>query len=181
MSPPRRALLAILTLLAAACASTPPPPPPPPAWSDATRAEAERLVEALRATAPAGDALVVRLAFGADADLDLYVTDPSLETVYYANTPAVSGGALLADRRCDGPPGDGAAAEAGVRIETVRFERPPPGRYRIGIDFPHRCDGGPDEVPFAVSVDHPALHEGKRGMARWLDFTVIFHEFSIGE
>lgn len=177
MSPPRRALLAILPLLAAACASTPPPPPPPPAWSDASRAEAARLAEALRATEPAGDALVVRLAFGAGADLDLYVTDPTLETVYYANTPAVSGGALLSDRRCDGPRGD--AAE--VRIETVRFERPPPGRYRIGIDFPHRCDGGPDEVPFAVSVDHPALHEEERGMARWLDFSVVFHEFSLGD
>ena len=94
------------------CASTPEEPPDLPPRA-----------------APAG-ALRVELAFGQDADLDLYVTDPLQETVYFANTPSQQGGVLLDDRRCDSPP---------PRIETVVFEHPPPGRYRVGVDYPRRC------------------------------------------
>ena len=49
--------------------------------------------------------LRVELVFSDDADLDLYVTGPDLETVYFANTPTRAGGALERDLRCDGEPG----------------------------------------------------------------------------
>ena len=45
--------------------------------------------------------LSVQLAFEADTDLDLYVTGPLLETVYFANLASKSGGELSADVRCD--------------------------------------------------------------------------------
>ena len=89
-----------------ACASGPPTAPPPPEWS-AQRVEAvEQLEGVLAEEAPALTAgmLLLRLAFGAEADLDLYVTDPQLETLYYANTPVRSGGELLEDQRCDATP-----------------------------------------------------------------------------
>ncbi len=167
-----RAAFAALLLLA--CASTPPPPPPPPDWTDARRAAASVLADHLRAEPPAqASALVVRLAFSTEVDLDLYVTDPRLETVYYANTPSKTGGALETDRRCTD------AAEEPVRVETVRFESPPGGRYRVGVDYPHRCDGADDVVAFALSIEANGERNLHSGLARWLDFTTIVTEFDV--
>jgi len=90
---------------------------------------------------PAGS-LVVRLAFDTSADLDLYVTGPHAETVYFANSPSKLGGRLEADLRCDAP---------GPRIETVVFPAAPPGPYRVGVDFPERC-AGRGAAEFAVEV-----------------------------
>lgn len=91
-----------------------------------------------------GGALVVQLAFDAGADLDLYVTDPLQETVYFANTPSRSGGFLDRDRTCN---------DAAPRVETIVFERPPPGRYRIGVEHPQPCGAGL-AAPFAVRALH---------------------------
>jgi hypothetical protein len=96
-------------------------------------------------------ALVVQLAFGAGADLDLYVTDPLQETVYFANTPSRSGGFLDRDRTC---------SDAAPRVETIVFERPPPGRYRIGVEHPQSCGTGTD-APFAVRA-----RRGEQGFER---------------
>lgn len=82
----------------------------------------------------------MQLAFDAGADLDLYVTDPLLETVYFANTPSRSGGALDRDRTCK---------DAAPRVETIVFERPLPGRYRIGVENAEPC-GAASSAPFAV-------------------------------
>src|SRR4029453_11922130 len=108
-----RTIATLAALLGLACASALPKPAPPPTWTEALSARAAAL-EAKLATAPraAGGELVVRLAFEPGADLDLSVSDPRDETIYYANTPARSGGALDADQRC--------GAEPAERIETVR-------------------------------------------------------------
>jgi hypothetical protein len=99
-------------------------------------------------------ALQVTLTFGEAADLDLYVTDPLQETVYYANSPSRSGGVLESDRRCDA---------LAPRVEVVRFEWPPAGRYRVGVDYPERCRAARDSMPFLVVVDaHGQRHE-RRG------------------
>ena len=39
----------------------------------------------------AGSGVTVQLAFGEEADLDLYVTDPLLETVYFARHESRTG------------------------------------------------------------------------------------------
>jgi hypothetical protein len=134
-----RALLAAACLGLAACAAT--------QASDTAvpDAEADALTRALAASPPElpPGAVVVRLAFGAAADLDLYVTDPLEEAVYFGNTPARSGGRLLADLRCDAP---------APRVETIVFDPAPSGRYRVGVDFPERCDGGRGDVAFAVET-----------------------------
>ena len=111
--------LAAAALLAAGCSALGPEPPGP--GSDAFWA---------RAPEPPAGQLVVRLAFGASADLDLYVTGPRAETVYFANSPSKLGGRLRADLRCDAP---------APRIETVVFPIAPAGLYRVGVDFPERC------------------------------------------
>jgi hypothetical protein len=155
-------IAALAGALALACAggpAKPPSPPPAPEWSAALSARADALEAALHA-APlaAADELVVRLAFEPSADLDLYVTDPLDETVYYANTPARSGGALDADRRC---------AATGDSLETVRFAAPPAGRYRVGVDFQHRCADGERVAPWVIAIDAHGERRLLRGLATW--------------
>lgn len=140
-----RSLLAFA--LGLSCAGAPP-----------TEREAERLrelLEAALAEESADPALRVLLAFGPGADLDLYVTDPLQETVYFANSPSAAGGRLEADLHCGSePPGD--------RIERVRFAEPPGGSYRVGIDYPRSC-GRARTAAFALAVvrgEQIAIHTG---------------------
>jgi hypothetical protein len=169
----RHTIAALAPLLAFACASgppKPPPPTPPPAWTAALSARADALEARLAAAerAAAGE-IVVRLAFEPGADLDLYVSDPLEETVYYANTPVRSGGALDADRRCP-EPGDG--------IETVRYAAPLAGRYRVGVDFQQRCESDARVAPFALSIDANGERRILRGLASWNVFASRVDEFS---
>ena len=96
------------------------------------RARLERLRAAAAESTPleGADGLLVLLAFDEAADLDLFVTDPMQESVYFANSPTRSGGRLIDDRRCDDP---------SPRVEKVGYSRPVSGRYRVGVDFHRRC------------------------------------------
>jgi len=152
----RAAPCALAALAALAVACTVRGAPPPEAWRDRADALRAALAAAPSAASSPTD-LVVRLAFGAGADLDLYVTGPREETVYFANTPSRIGGHLEADLRCDAP---------APRIETVVFPDAPAGRYRVGVDFPARCDARRDGVPFVVTVR--SAH-GTREQAGWLE------------
>ncbi len=107
------------------------------------------------ADAPAEGAVRVRLAFGEAVDLDLFVSDPLQETVYFANARSRSGGRLLADRRC---------GMQAPRIETVEWSSPPPGRYRVGIDFPRRCEGSTRVAVYALAVERGGRRTIHRGM-----------------
>jgi hypothetical protein len=152
-----------------ACASEPPEPRPAPTW-DAARQRAAAALEAALAATPAasGDELVVRLAFAGDADLDLWVSDPLDETVYFGNTPVRSGGALDRDLRCDDAP---------PRVETVRFAQPPAGGYRVGVDYQERCAGGEDVVPWAIAIEARGERRLLRGLAEWNVFASRVTEF----
>lgn len=157
------------------CDDGPPTGPavePPPAWNAERTREAEGLAGRL-ATFPeaAHDELRVHLAFGQGADLDLYVTGPREETLYYANTPSRIGGELREDRRCvhDAP-----------RVETAGFPAPlTPGRYRIGIDYPHACSDAKVPVPFALRVDEPGGRHELQGLAAHRVFEPVVLEFEI--
>ena len=116
------------------------------------------------------EGLAVHLAFGAEADLDLYVTDPLLETVYFANRKSKSGGEISDDVRCG-------SGEIGV--EEILFIAPMPGKYRIGIDYPSECADEAKKAAYALSI----LHDGKRqeahGSVSLQRFDVIALEFEI--
>lgn len=134
---------------------------PPARWTPALEAEAARLEAQLAKREPARDgALRVRLAFGAEADLDLYVTDPRAETIYFANERAAAGGRLVADARCDSP---------SPRIEEVVFAAPLPGSYRIGVDYMlyrAECGEQPAVMAYVLAIDTPAGRRFERGLAR---------------
>lgn len=149
--------------LAAACAAVPP-----------EVREAERLSAVLEkavAELPAEPGLRVLLAFGPAADLDLYVTDPLEETVYFANSPSASGGRLEADLRCDSP-------GEGDRIEVVRFADPRAGRYRVGLDHPRGCA---NERPagFALAVVRDGVATVRSGSLRPLEFRLAALDFEV--
>ena len=131
---------------------------------------AEMLTLPLGSDATHGDALVFRLAFGQEADLDLYVTDPLLETVYFANHRTTTGGEIVRDIRCE---------DTGPRVEEVRFEHPYPGRYRVGVDNPARCDGERAPAAFAVSVAGAGVSHHVQGAAPVEQFQLIVLEFEL--
>ena len=84
--------------------------------------------------------LRVSLVFGEGADLDLYLTDPSQETVYYANTPSqVHGGRLESDLRCDAVP---------PRVETIVLASGAAGALRVGVDRAEIAEAAPRSSPF---------------------------------
>ncbi len=130
-------------------------------WTPALEAEAAQLEAALAKAPPApAGALRVQLAFGAAADLDLYVTDALDETIYFANELAAAGGRLTADARCDSP---------APRIEQVVFTAPQRGRYRVGVDYMvyrAKCGEQPPVVAYVIAIDGPTGRRVERGLAR---------------
>ena len=121
---------------------------------------------------PPGPGVTVTLRWTAPVDLDLYVTDPGLETLYFANPRTASGGVLERDARC-------AEQQPGEQAERARWTKPPPGRYRVGVDFLETCSGRATEVPYALTVEvdgrrqeiTPRAHRGER-QPLVLEFTV---------
>ncbi len=145
----------------------------PADWNDALRRQAAALEQALAQDASESlppDAARVRLAFGTGADLDLYVTDPLTESLYFANTPIRSGGELDADQTCDDP---------APRVETALFSPASPGRYRVGVDFMTRCQRGAARVPFAVEVLSDGLRRLERGLIDFGHFEPLVLQFDV--
>jgi hypothetical protein len=160
-----RAIAILLPLLLLACAGS----------SDLrererSMAEANALAAVLAGSGPAPlgpNDVRVRLAFGAEADLDLYVTGPAYETVYFANSPGRTGGELERDMRCDAP---------APRIEVVRYSAASAGPYRVGVDFPGRCDGGRDAVVFVAVLQTAHGSEERRQTIRPGEFLPVVIE-----
>jgi uncharacterized protein YfaP (DUF2135 family) len=178
-----------MVLLAANLACEPSAPIPPahgPASNVASRpdfnADQQARLDRLHAVLaePVSSALsgglLVRLAFDDAADLDLFVTDPMQESVYFANSPTRSGGRLQDDRRCDDLP---------PRVESVHYSNPMPGRYRVGVDFHERCTESPlsgeeeKQGLYVVRVDDGARVLERKGMVIPGQFEVIVIEFEV--
>ena len=124
---------------------------------------------------PAAQAgLVVSLTWDAPVDLDLYVTDPTWETLYFANNPTRAGARLENDARCatlvaDRPP-----------TERATIENARPGSYRVGVDFIDRCGAKVKEVSFHVTADFAGVRREARGKVNPEEFRVIALEFELG-
>jgi hypothetical protein len=118
------------------------------------------------------DGLVFRMFFDRSVDLDLYVTDPLDETVYFAKHDTATGGRLVRDVRCESP------AEVGG-VEEIRFDDPYPGKYRVGIDFPEGCNGPEPFAGFAVSVEGAGESHAAHGAVELQRFEVVVLEFEL--
>ena len=150
----RRAALGLLALATACARQAPPPPAPAP-------------------PEPPRPGVTVTLRWTAPVDLDLYVTDPALETVYFANPRTASGGVLERDARCAGQ-------EPGEQLERARWTNPPPGRYRVGVDFLETCGGGASaEVPYSLLVEVDGVRQEIVGRARRAERQPLVLEFNV--
>ncbi len=128
-------------------------------------------------SAPAADdeaGLHVFLTWDAPVDLDLYLTDPSSESLYFGNNPTGSGSRLLTDVRCD------TLTATSPAVEHAVMPKPTAGRYRVGVDFLDDCGSGIELVSFRISVDRDELHLEKSGRARAGEFLVIGLDFELG-
>jgi|SRR5437870_6333810 len=117
--------------------------------------------------------LTVTLRWDAAVDLDLYVTDPVLETAYFANPHTASGGVLERDARCAG-------RTPGEQTERVRWTRPPAGRYRVGVDFLEACGKASERVaPYRLQVEIDGSRQELSGRARLAEREPRVFEFTV--
>ncbi|MAQ18288.1 MAG: hypothetical protein CMN30_26265 [Sandaracinus sp.] len=93
----------------------------------------------------------VTLAWPTQADLDLYVTDPNGEQVYYQHTQAASGGRLDQDAR-----GGCNNAQADNNLENVYWDQanPPSGAYQVAVHYwdGARCSTNAGATTFTLSI-----------------------------
>jgi hypothetical protein len=116
----------------------------------------------------------VALVWSAPVDLDLYLTDPTWETVYFANNPSRAGARLLRDTRCR----DLAPSESAF-MELAAVTEPTPGAYRVGVDFIDACKGKPDPVGFRVVAEYGGVRRETTGTVRLAEFQPIVVEFEL--
>lgn len=114
------------------------------------------------------------LAWSAPVDLDLYLTDPTWETVYFANTPSRTGARLLRDVRCRDVVGGESAF-----VELAGMTDPLPGHYRVGVDFIDACKASHDPVSFRVVATYGDVRRETTGMIRLEEFAPIVVEFEL--
>ena len=133
---------------------------------------------------PVAEGVVVSLTWNAPVDLDLYVTDPTWETLYFANNPTRAGGRLERDVRCDalraGRPGLSGGAHA-ARLERASIVAVRPGPYRIGVDFIDDCGNGDGEVSFHVAADVDGVRRESTGKVALQEFRIIALAFELDE
>jgi len=129
---------------------------------------ASHLVESALSAQDHEASLKIRLAFDGDVDLDLYVTDPQMETVYFANHESKSGGEISDDLRCGGE---------GIRVEEISFVAPLRGEYRVGVDYPKHCLGLEAAAAHSIHVSYGSQNLAVQGTVELLKFDVIVMAF----
>ena len=123
---------------------------------------------------PSASELRVALTWSAPVDLDLYLTDPTWETVYFANTPSRTGARLLQDICCR----DVHSGQSSF-IEVAAVAEPVSGPYRVGVDFIDACTAPHDPVSFRVVADYGGVRREATGTIRLEEFEPIVVEFEL--
>jgi|GEM_PF-4897224 len=95
----------------------------------------------------AGEEFTVRLSWRASVDLDLFLTGPSGETIYFGNRTAREGYALKKESTCDTLNGD-----IGEHSETATIPSAVPGTYRVSVDYIFDCGSGIGETDALISL-----------------------------
>jgi uncharacterized protein YfaP (DUF2135 family) len=142
----------------------------------AAKPPAQRLPSApVTAVAPG---VRVSLLWSALVDLDLYVTDPSLETVYFGNPVSGTGGRLERDVTCETLEG---GAKGRSLVEAVGWDSPTHGRYRVGVDFIDACGSKIEEAEFRVVTEVWGNRHEQTGTVRRARFQSVVIEFDVSQ
>jgi uncharacterized protein YfaP (DUF2135 family) len=120
----------------------------------------------------------VLLLWSAPVDLDLYVTDPSLETVYFGNPVSQTGGRLERDVTCETVEG---GANGQPLVEEVGWDPPTGGRYRVGVDFIDACGSKTEEAEFRLVTEVWGDRREHTGTVRKARFQPVVIEFDVSQ
>jgi uncharacterized protein YfaP (DUF2135 family) len=91
--------------------------------------------------------LFVEINWSSPVDLDLFLTDPAGETVYFANRKARSGVQMGKMTGCKE-----VAAGRPPFVETVSVPHPVQGTYRVSVDYIKDCGASALQVDFNVRL-----------------------------
>jgi hypothetical protein len=136
-----------------------------------------RLLPPAPATALAPGVRVL-LLWSAPVDLDLYVTDPSLETTYFGNPASGTGGRLERDVTCQTVE---RGAEGRPLVEEVGWDSPTRGRYRVGVDFIDACGSKTEEAEFRVVIEVWGDRREQTGTVQRTRFQPTVIEFDVSQ
>ncbi len=92
-----------------------------------------------------GETLQVELVWEDPVDLDLFLTDPTGETIYFANRVSKSGNRMGTESGCK----DIEKKKSSYR-ETAVIQKAKAGRYRVSVDFIKDCGNTSLEAKFGV-------------------------------
>ncbi|MFK7898653.1 MAG: hypothetical protein AB8G23_22660 [Myxococcota bacterium] len=114
--------------------------------------------------------LRIALAFSGESDLDLGVTDPTLETIRFARPRDTRGGKFSGDRGCGDP---------APRIEIVSWKDVCPGRFEITVEHAADCGGALMEAnkskpQWQLRIDHDGVEWKEGRIARSAFVPIIF-------
>ncbi len=123
-----------------------------------------------------GTSLIVEIAWNDPVDLDIFLTDPPGETVYFANRLAKGGAVMGRESGCaEAAQGDGPYSET-IRIPTALS-----GRYRVSVDFIKDCGNTTLKADLRVvvkSADGTVLGRGKSDV-QYRNLNPVAWEFDV--
>ncbi len=91
-------------------------------------------VQSAEITGKFGESLEVTLSWDSPVDLDVFLTDPNGETVYFANRKGKSGSRMGMESGCAK-----AALNSGPYRERGKSKEALLGRYRVSVEFMKDC------------------------------------------
>ena len=94
----------------------------------------------------ASEDLVVLLSWQAPVDLDLFLTGPSGETIYFGNRKARTGHHINNETTCD------TLAPTGPYRESATIPHAATGLYRVSVDYIFDCGSGIEDLDASVSL-----------------------------
>ncbi|HSP05666.1 MAG TPA: hypothetical protein VLR94_00740, partial [Acidobacteriota bacterium] len=111
---------------------------------------------------PANGRLTFTLTWNGSADLDLHVTDPFGETIYYFHPSSASGGSLLNDREC---------GDTTDQPEVISYPsgQAASGKYQVSIHYFRAC-GASRDASWSLMIDSDKGSQSLQGVAHPGDY-----------
>lgn len=97
--------------------------------------------------ATVGDGLRLEMEWEAPVDLDLFVTGPAGETIYFGNKQSKNGDKLIEESNCES-----LTSKPSHLRETVLIPVAKNGKYRVSVDFIFQCKTDLEQADAKLTV-----------------------------